>query len=980
MIFSKNYNQLNKTILYFSISTCFLSYDIWAEKVVRLPALSNPAMQESVVQKPLQSPAEPNPVERKELAVKAPNVDVVQEHSIHAGALITNVAPSVVSTDPKSASSKKDVEVHAEDMPQKGDVLTGIYVGSKFYAVRSSEEHYSTLQNLEENGITKGSIYYVFRRNGVEKKVKVKIEKVGANNFDGLSSSNFTVENALQRVQDLIYSRKPKEVSDEAVVVKNIFGLFLKSIQDETVYNFDALFYAQNYKLADDVIVNFASKIDSILALLEEKINASNVGIFLGYSEDTEALKEDPSKAKVKTSVAALTHTYQELVKTYNSLVKVEVDKINPLVGPSFESIDTALSAFSALGAKVVVLRASINRKSEPLYYTYRDAADIQKIITIDKAFLKLSVIVKSLDLLKKKVDASKASQVYQSERDVMVKKLNDQTQNDVAFLKDLKRHFESMRQSSLYGYCHTSLRPTGFLLRSLTPGTLAQQLDLRLNDIVKSVTVTSVHDKKQSLFLAGDILSKRFADKAQGLFKRGDQVSAEVIRLSSSQESVSEKVNIGPLGLTDDIPISNVGIDFYNWSENLCAIVHSGVTRFASQQRIGFETPQDYMNKRFSEIVSLLLDCLEHTKNQDFSKLAQSNCDIPKWNWNNGKIHVMANLLNILDALETVLVPPRVNSASLENGQIPSPIFVDADVQTGLSRLLNKEVDQSVVKRFIRLDELKEFLVTNWGAVSKILNNPQDFDKVKVDKVSMVTFRQSMVKLIAVNKIYSVLKNDKVADKGLPSEFDLYMGLDKILSTFPGQALAVKEEVKVVPQSSAEVANKALIVAESEVTKEKEIKPIQVSEDGSSDVEKLASKPVVQDAEKAVSGKVVATEDKVVADAVDKSSKPLASLESSEVQNKKNPDVKLEDEIVEKSQSSNSVESLKENKEKLLATKKDKDKEESVDSSSTDSFVPPFADDSFSNDTSSSEASEIDDLKKMKDTLNNQTDKLLKE
>ncbi len=869
-------------------------------------------------------------------SITAPKVSSAQEYSFHAGALITNVAPSVLSANTKSKSAKKDVEIHAEDMLQRGDVLTGIYVGSKFYAIRSSEEHYTTLQNLEENGITKGSIYYVFRRNGAEKKLRVKIEKVGANNFDGLSSSNFTVENALQKVQELIYSRKPKEVSDEPDVVRNIFGLFLKSVQDSMVYNFDALFYAQDYKLADDVTINFASKIDTVLALVEEKINVSNVNVLLGYLETKEISKKEHPKENEKASVTTLVQIYQDLVKTYNGLVKVESEKINPLIAPSFESIDSALSTFSTLGAKIVGLREKMNRKSEPLYYMYRDAVDIEKIITIDQAFLKLSVIVKSLDILKKKVDVSRLNQAYQSERDAMVKLLNAQTQNDVVFLKDLKGHFDSMRQSSLYGYCHTTLRPTGFLVRSLTPGTLAQQLDLRLNDIVKSVTVTSVRNKRQTLFLAGDILSKFFADKAQGLFKKGDQVSAEVMRLSSKKEAGTEKVNIVPLNLTDDIPISKVGVDFYNWSENLCAIVHSGVTRFASQQRIGFETPQDYMNKRFSEIVSVLLDCLKQTETQDFSKLAQSNCNISKWNWNNGKIHVMANLLNILDALETVLMPPRVNSASLESGQIPSPIFVDVDVQAGLYKLLNKDVHTAVDKKFIRLDELKEFLIANWGAVSKILNNAQDFDRVKVDKDSMRTFRQSMVKLIAVHKIYSVLQKDKSAHKDMPSEFDLYRGLDKILSTFPAQDLSGKQKVK---RDAHEIVKKDQIGATSE--------------------------------------KVVEKDDQSLGDKASNSSKPDNAGKKSVVQNENKLVKKLNDESL-KNNNSAAEENLKTKKKEVVVEKQEKYKTVPVETSSDDSFLPPFTDYSFPNELSTSEASEMNDLRKMKDDLNNQADKLL--
>jgi len=516
-----------------------------------------------------------------------------QEMNLHAGALIVTVASSDGRTE--SRGTEKKIDAHkAENHLQVGDVLTGIYVGSKFFPIRSSEEHYATLQNLDENGITKGSIYYVYRRNGEEKLSKINIEKVGANNFDGLTTSNFTVENAFQKVQEIIYSRKPKEVSDDAVVSKNIFGLLLKSLHDETIHNFDSFYYAQNHKLADDVVVNFAFTIDSLLALVEDRINAVNVTDFLGY-KDSSGVQQEGAQKKNSTDISSLWDLYQGLVGSYNSLATDEKQKINLSSGKAFESLDSALRSFSELGAKIVTLRAQIKRKNVPLYYTYRDASEIHKILLIDRSFLRLSVIVKTLDVLKKKVDASKANQVYQPDRDNVVKALNFATQNDVIFLKDLKSHFESMKKSSLYGYCHTSLRPTGFFVRSLTPGSIAQQLDLRLNDIVKSISVVGARDKKQINFLVGDILSKRFVDKAQGLFKRDDQVSAEVMRLSGS-EGNPQKVQIGPVILTDDIVLPSVGIDFYNWSENLCAITHSGITRFASQKIK--EKNDEYMDK----------------------------------------------------------------------------------------------------------------------------------------------------------------------------------------------------------------------------------------------------------------------------------------------------------------------------------------------------------------------------------------------
>lgn len=947
MIFSKKNNQLNKTVLYFSISTCFFAYNLMAGTAVQ-----NDVVSKVMDEKPLN-----------------------QEMNLHAGALIVTVASSDGRTESRGTEKKSDAH-KSENHLQVGDVLTGIYVGSKFFPIRSSEEHYATLQNLDENGITKGSIYYVYRRNGEETLSKINIEKVGANNFDGLTSSNFTVENAFQKVQEIIYSRKPKEVSDDAVVAKNIFGLLLKSLRDKTIHNFDSFCYAQNHKLADDVIVNFAFTIDSLLALVEDRINAVNVADFLGYVEEQSSSQVSNTNKKKSASSTGLFDLYKGLVTNYNSLVAEESQKINLSSAGSFSTLGEALQSFNVLGAKIVTLRAQIKRKNVPLYYTYRDASEIQKILLIDRAFLRLSVIVKTLDVLKGKVDASaKANQAYQSDRSNVVKALNLATQNDVLFLKDLKNHFESMKKSSLYGYCHTSLRPTGFFVRSLTPGSIAQQLDLRLNDIVKSISVVGARDKKQTNFLVSDILSKRFVDKAQGLFKRDDQVSAEVMRLSGSEPN-PQKVQVGPVILTDDILLPSVGIDFYNWSENLCAITHSGITRFASQ-KAGSETPQDYMNKRFPEIVSLLLSCVQQTEAQEFSKLLGSRCEVSKWSWNNGRIHVSTDLLNILNALETVLMPPRVRSSGADNHEVPKPIFADADVQDVLRQLLRKDTDEMGVKKFISMDELKAFLLNNWTAVSSVLSNPQEFDKIKSQKEKMIVFRQAMIKMIAAHKIYSVLKTDKVMVQGMPLEVDLFIALDKILSTFSGNDLEVKPEVETA-KAQKEKAEEVKAKEEHSQDKLKDqaapaavVNPVN-SDETDSKVKEAVKKKVV---------KPVGSEEKLIANADESGEKVQNQHENKLAEKTASESIDNKNQVKNAGSKSDVEEPLapqKEKAKKAEAKPKTVDPVESSSDVAPDSLVPPY------DDGSSSEMNNMkDDLKEMqdmKDSLGKLANKVLED
>lgn len=938
MIFSKKNNKLNKTILYFSISTCFFAYDILASS--NAPNIAIPQSLES-------------------------NLSVAQENNIHAGALITQVSRSTDHSEEK-LSSKKTEDALTGDHLQVGDVLTGIYVGSKFTPIRSSEEHYSTLQTLDENGITKGSIYYVYRRNGVEKKAKVSIEKVGANNFDGLTSSNFTIENALQKVHELIYSRKPKEVSDDAIVTRNIFGLLLKVLHDETVYNFDSFCFAQNQKIADDVTVNFASKVDTLLALVEDKISKNNANLFLGYAEDVSVAQNATSK-KAPTSSTALFDLYQELVVNYNSLIVDETQKISLSAGSSFKDLDAALRSFSDLGSKIVTLRGQIKRKNFPLYYTYRDALDIKKVLLIDQSFLKLSVIVKILDVLNKKVKATETTQVYQSGRDAVVSDLNRATKDDVEFLKGLKEHFESIQKSSLYGYCHTSLRPTGFLVRSLTPGSIAQQLDLRLNDIVKSISIMGSRDKKQNLFLAGDVLSKRFADKAQGLFKRDDSLSAEVIRLPEA-DGASQKVVVGPVVLTDDVLLANVGTDFYNWSENLCAITHSGLTRFASQ-RASLETPQSYINKRFPEIVSLLLTCLDQTKAQEFTRLPQSRCELVKWNWNNGKIHVLSDLLNILNALETVLKPPRVRSSGADDSaSLRSPHFADPEVQDALNKLLQKDEAQKGIKKFISMDDLKGFLVSNWASVAGVVNNIQEFDKVKVQKEMMKTFRQAMIKLIAAHKIYSVLKTDQAVVQGLPLEVDLFKALDKILSTFSGQNLYVKpttvEAISVKPV--AVNVNSPSVAATPEATEsgtssDNEVKSGQKKLENEVQSVEVNSKKNDKESSESL-------DDNSLIDSEKEFGKTQKLVDKKEIQDlSKNKKTKAAVSDIKADDSRDRVEHEKPKKEVSQKTKGERDDQDAVDQS----LVPPF-EDGLSNEMNG----DLKDLQDMQKNLDRAADK----